>query len=288
MGKILKRALATSKEAINASGLETVDAIITGTGYGCLENTEVFLDALSREGEQLLKPTYFMQSTHNTISSLVAIQTKNHNYNVTYAHKGISFDSALQDAWYQFRLGKINSALVGGHDELTPLFYRILKKGGLMGLGKEIGGEAAASVVLGRKSEGALCKLSGFRMLYNPSMDELSAAVATLLQSAGKGLVDVDFILTGINGYEKNDEAYFSETKTLFGNKALLKYKHLFGESFTASGLGMYVAAQCLKAGRVPASLFVKPSEISDKQPKCILLYNHSDGRNFSFTLLEA
>ena len=288
MGKILKRALATSKEAINASGLETVDAIITGTGYGCLENTEVFLDALSREGEQLLKPTYFMQSTHNTISSLVAIQTKNHNYNVTYAHKGISFDSALQDAWYQFRLGKINSALVGGHDELTPLFYRILKKGGLMGLGKEIGGEAAASVVLGRKSEGALCKLSGFRMLYHPSMDELSAAVATLLQSAEKSLVDIDFILTGINGYEKNDEAYLSETKTLFGNKALLKYKHLFGESFTASGIGLYVAAQCLKAGRVPASLFVKPSEISDKQPKCILLYNHSDGRNFSFTLLEA
>ena len=157
-----------------------------------------------------------------------------------------------------------------------------------MGLGKEIGGEAAASVVLGRKSEGALCKLSGFRMLYNPSMDELSAAVATLLQSAEKSLVDIDFILTGINGYEKNDEAYLSETKTLFGNKALLKYKHLFGESFTASGIGLYVAAQCLKAGRVPASLFVKPSEISDKQPKCILLYNHSDGRNFSFTLLEA
>lgn len=288
MGKILKRALATSKEAINASGLETVDAIITGTGYGCLENTEVFLDALSREGEQLLKPTYFMQSTHNTISSLVAIQTKNHNYNVTYAHKGISFDSALQDAWYQLRLGKINSALVGGHDELTPLFYRILKKGGLMGLGKEIGGEAAASVVLGRKSENALCKLSGFRMLYLPSMDELSAAVATMLQSAGKSLVDVDFILTGINGYEKNDEAYFSETKTLFGNTALLKYKHLFGESFTASGIGLYVAAQCLKAGRVPNSLFVNPSDICDKQPKSILLYNHSDGRNFSFTLLEA
>ena len=74
MGKILKRAVATSKEALNASGLNTVDAIITGTGYGCIENTEFFLDALSREGEQLLKPTYFMQSTHNTVSSLVAIQ----------------------------------------------------------------------------------------------------------------------------------------------------------------------------------------------------------------------
>ena len=88
MGKILKRAIATSKEAIKASGLDSVDAIITGTGYGCIENTEFFLDALSKDGEQMLSPTYFMQSTHNTISSLVAIQTKNHGYNVTYAHKG--------------------------------------------------------------------------------------------------------------------------------------------------------------------------------------------------------
>ena len=156
-----------------------------------------------------------------------------------------------------------------------------------MGLGKETGSEAATSVVLGRKSEGALCKLSGFKMLYHSSMDELSEAVATLLQSVGKSLVDIDFILTGINGYEENDKAYLSEAKTLFGNKPLLKYKHLFGESFTASGIGFYVAAQCLKAGRVPASLFVKQSEVCDKMPSCILLYNHSDGRNFSFTLLE-
>ena len=47
MGKILKRALATSKEALKAAGRETVDAIITGTGYGCIENTELFLNALS-------------------------------------------------------------------------------------------------------------------------------------------------------------------------------------------------------------------------------------------------
>ena len=143
MGKILKRALATSKEALKEAGLDTVDAIITGTGYGCIENTEFFLDALSNDGEQMLKPTYFMQSTHNTISSLVAIQTKNHGYNVTYAHKGISFDSALQDAWWQFQLGKINTALVGGHDEMTETFYHILKKGGVMGKDDEMCGESA-------------------------------------------------------------------------------------------------------------------------------------------------
>lgn len=279
MGKILKRAIATSKEAIKASGLESVDAIITGTGYGCIENTEFFLDALSKDGEQMLSPTYFMQSTHNTISSLVAIQTKNHGYNVTYAHKGISFDSALQDAVLQMRLGKINSALIGGHDELTETFYRILKKGGMMGQDDEMCGEAAVSVVLGTKNDDYFCKLVNFKMLHKPTLEKLKA-VAKDFQA--------DYIITGISGNHKSDEAYFAETKELFSNAKLLKYKHIFGESFTSSGIGIYVAVQCLKAGKIPAHLFVNPSEISDKKPSKILIFNHSDGNNYSLTLLEA
>ena len=330
MGKIMKRALATSKEALKEAGLDTVDAIITGTGYGCVENTEFFLDALSNDGEQMLKPTYFMQSTHNTISSLVAIQTKNHGYNVTYAHKGISFDCALQDAWWQFQLGKIDTALVGGHDEMTETFYHILKKGGVMGQDDEICGESAVSVVLSkavepvetplhnesapRQAQGPqlltaalrhceasfredgrsnpetkpLCQLTGFQLLHQPTMTTLQENIANLLQNAGKTLADVDYILTGISGNHSNDEAYLKEARLLFGDKPLLKYKHLFGESFTSSGLGLYVAAQCLKAGRVPAALFVDLKAASERQPKCILLYNRSDGKNVSLTLLEA
>ena len=294
MGRILKRALATSKEALKTAGCDTVDAIMTGTGFGCIENTEFFLDALSNEGEQLLKPTYFMQSTHNTISSLVAIQTKNYNYNATYAHKGISFESALHDAWMQFRLGKIGSALVGCHDEMTETFHSIMKKGGVMGQDDERCGEVAVSVVLSRHCEERsnpetkpLCRLTGLKMLHQPSMNDLMDAVTTMLQSAERSLADVDYILTGISGNHENDKAYLAETKTLFGDKPLLKYKHLFGENFTASGLGFYVAAQCLKAGRVPSHLFVNANEVSDKQPVCILLFNRSDGKDFTLTLLE-
>ncbi len=303
MGRILKRALATSKEALKAAGCDTVDAIMTGTGFGCIENTEFFLDALSNEGEQLLKPTYFMQSTHNTISSLVAIQTKNYNYNATYAHKGISFESALHDAWLQFHLGKIGSALVGCHDEMTETFHSIMKKGGVMGQDDERCGEVAVSVVLssdgpalrpldgpqGPQAQGPqpLCRLTGLKMLHQPTMNNLMDAVTTMLQSADRSLADVDYILTGISGNHENDKAYLAESKTLFGDKPLLKYKHLFGENFTASGLGFYVAAQCLKAGKVPAHLFVNPNETTDKQPACILLFNRSDGEDYSLILLE-
>lgn len=130
--------------------------------------------------------------------------------------------------------------------------------------------------------------MTGFKLLHQPTENALSDAITLMLQSAGKSLADVDYILTGISGDHRSDAAYLEECKTLFGDKPLLRYKHLFGESFTSSGIGFYVAAQCLKAGKVPASLFVNPNDNSDKQAKCIIIYNRSDGKNCTLTLLEA
>ena len=75
LGKIMKGSLLASLEALAQAGIEKPDAIITGTTYGCLENSERLLEQLKEEGEVMLKPTYFMQSTHNTIGSNIAIKT---------------------------------------------------------------------------------------------------------------------------------------------------------------------------------------------------------------------
>ena len=76
----------------------------------------------------MLKPTYFMQSTHNTISSGIAIFTKCHGYNVTYSHGKDSLQWALRDAEMLLRSGKAKSVLVGLHDETTPLFRSLMQK----------------------------------------------------------------------------------------------------------------------------------------------------------------
>ena len=78
MGKLLKRALATSLSALQEGGIENPDAIITGTGFGSIENTELFLDALVREGEQLLKPTQFMQSKSATATTQHTLRRVSH------------------------------------------------------------------------------------------------------------------------------------------------------------------------------------------------------------------
>ena len=98
MGRLLKRAAVVAETALKEGATTCPDAIFSGTGLGCVESTEKFLETLCREGEHLLSPAHFMQSTHNTISSLIAIRTHCHGANTTFSHKTFSFEQALHEA----------------------------------------------------------------------------------------------------------------------------------------------------------------------------------------------
>ena len=131
MGKIMKSSLLSSLKAMEQAGIEKPDAIITATALGCLENSELLLNQLQEEGEVMLKPTYFMQSTHNTIGSGIAIFTKCHGYNVTYTHGKDSLEWALRDARMLLKSGKAKNVLVGLHDETTPLYRSLMQRVGI-------------------------------------------------------------------------------------------------------------------------------------------------------------
>lgn len=127
MGLLFKRAMVTSRKVLETSGITCPDAVITGTALGCIENTEHFLDPMCRDAEASLSPTAFMQSTHNTIGSMVAIALGCHGYNCTYSQEGISFESALLDAVMQLGCGEAGNVLVGAHDELTDNVARLME-----------------------------------------------------------------------------------------------------------------------------------------------------------------
>ncbi len=129
MGKLMRASLLSSFKALQQAGITMPDAIITATSLGCLENSELLLEQMEEEGEVLLKPTLFMQSTHNTLSSNIAIQTHCHGYNVTYSQGEKSLEWALLDA--KMLLGKgYKYILVGFHDEATPFYQSLMKKMG--------------------------------------------------------------------------------------------------------------------------------------------------------------
>ena len=128
LGRIMKSALLSSLKAMEQAGVSCPDAIITATSLGCLEYSELLLMQLREEGEVMLKPTWFMQSTHNTIGSAVAIHTGCHGYNVTYTQGAQSLEWALWDARRLIRSGRARSVLVGMHDETTPRFRSMMEQ----------------------------------------------------------------------------------------------------------------------------------------------------------------
>lgn len=219
MGLILKRAIAVSLTALKDAGIECPDAIFTGTGLGCMENTENFLSAMCRDGEEMLPPTYFMMSTHNTISSAVAILLRCHGYNCTYSQKDISFESALLDAFIQLQAGRMGNALVGSHDETTPDTYRLLRGAGYFD-DTVTAAEASSAFVLSADSgslslsKGPLCELADVQLLHSPAN----------LESI-------------VNEYNASRILRSSD------------YFNLFGKCFSASGLGVYEAAMRIAKG---------------------------------------
>jgi 3-oxoacyl-(acyl-carrier-protein) synthase len=127
MGKLMKASLLASLKALKQAGVSQPDAIITATVHGCLEDSEQLLLQLTNEGETTVSPTRFMQSTHNTIGSHIAIRLGCHGYNITYSQDDDSMRWAMHDAEQLLRSGRCQTVLVGCHNETTPLFRRMMQ-----------------------------------------------------------------------------------------------------------------------------------------------------------------
>ena len=117
MGKIMKASLLSAFLALRDRGLSSPDAIVTATARGMLECSTLFLEDIAANAEQLLKPTLFMQSTHNTIGSAIAIRTGCHGYNITYSQGDRSLEWAVRDAVMRLRTGQARNVLVCAFDE---------------------------------------------------------------------------------------------------------------------------------------------------------------------------
>lgn len=298
MGKLLKRAIATAKSAILQAGNPTIDAVITGTGLGCIANTEHFLSAMVKEGEEFLQPTYFMQSTHNTVSSQIALQLVCRGYNNTYTQLGASFESALLDAFMLVNNGHCQHVLVGGHDEMTPDYFNMLDKARFWKKGEvntevlrqadtegSFAGETAASFVLSaQKQRETICCLAAVDMLYRPTMERLQNDVNQMLSANGLCADDVDLVMIGANGDSRYDGQYHQFCSQLFAGKSVAWYKHLFGESYTSAALGLHAAAACMRNQSVPDFLLYNAQKV--EKVRNILIYNHYQNKEHSLILV--
>ncbi len=299
MSRVVKMGVGAAKLSLQEAGVEMPDAIITGTAYGCLDDTGVFLTKLVNQQEEMLTPTSFIQSTHNTVGGQIALLLGCNAYNNTFVHKGFSFESALLDAIMLLRENTAQRILVGGLDEITTHSHTILSRFGLYRTGPvmntillqqpangTIAGEGAAFFTLGTtKGAHTAAEITGLRTLYKPaSPGALWQEVERFLDEQEVTAAAIDLVITGRNGDTATDQGFTAMETSLFAGKPVATFKQLCGEYPTASAFALWLGNKILQTQEVPAGVLFAgtvPTRINR-----ILICNQHQDTHHSLILL--
>lgn len=288
MSRIIKMGISAGMRALQKANMEQPDAIIVGTSKGSVTDTERFLTDMIAYKEETLNPTYFIQSTYNSINGWLAMQTKCTGYNQTYVHRGFSFELCLLDA--QLMLAdtteKIN-VLLGCFDEMSHDYYTIKDKIHYWKKDKinskallqynntegTIGGEGAAFFTVSNKSEGAICSIEYVNMLQQPDMDNIQDAIEEALVEANLQPGDVNVLLCGMSGDSRHEWIYDTAKAVMSDETTIAAFKHTTGEYDTSTGFATWLATYLFEKQEVPAELIQHKG--NGESIKYILLVNH-------------
>lgn len=286
MSRVVKMGTAAAIACLREAGLEQPGAILTGTTYGCMEDTEQFLHKMVAQNEELLTPTAFIQSTHNTIGGQIALMLQCHAYNNTFVHRAFSFEHALMDAILLLRENEAPNALVGGLDEITDSLYAVLSRFDLYkndGYDPEgtVAGEGAAFFLLSPEKPAApAAQLLDVATFYKP--ENRVDMVNAFLYKNNLNAPDIELLLWGKNGDSRYDGLYETMAAQVFPDTPVTEFKHLCGEYPTAAAFATWLGAQILTGKETPEGLLPGDGVL----PKNILIYNHFYNIHHSFILL--
>lgn len=268
MSRMVRMGVASALDCLGKVDKEQIGGIITSTGLGCLGDTEKFMNSLLDNQERLLNPTAFIQSTFNTIGAQIALWCKNHHYNMTYVHRGISFESALLDARLLFAEEEARQVLVGAVDELTETAFRIMQR---MGFWRHIpAGEGAHFFVLGKEaSEASRVMIRGVQTFpFLSSEHEIQKRLTRFLAEQECRPGDIDVLLHG-------------GACPLVGSSACnrIDFKQYCGEYPTASAFAVWLGYNLLQG--------TGWGNIQPAQPGKVLIFNNYRNVSHSAILME-
>ena len=259
--KILKMGLVAAYDALG-DDRTNLQGIIVGTGLGCVGDSGKFLTSLITYNETLLSPTSFIQSTHNTIAGSIALNLKIHQYNLTYSERIFSFEWSLLDALMQINESEDNLRfLVGSADEMTKNTFEIAKEISVYHefeeSSRDIVNKKSPRVTAGEMScfftlEQANNKDASLHFVKMYFQEKVADVLKNIFEELkNNGLESIDCILLGINGHQAYDKAY-DEVIDAFKESDIAYFKHLCGESLTASSFGFWLANEILLKNEVP------------------------------------
>jgi len=297
MSKTVKMSSVASQFTLKEAGIENPDAIIVGTGMGCSQDSEKFLKNVIEHNEEFLTPTFFIQSTHNTVAGQIALGLQCHAYNFTYVNTSSSLEFSFLDAKLQINDGEASAVLVGSTDEQTDRTMELYKLNNTIKKEENlpadylnsttdgvIWGEGASFFVLGKdKTENSYAQLKDIQIVNRLGLEETQQFIEDFLTENNLSAENIDAVILGFSGDARSD-VYYTEAMGAFENSTLLYYKHLSGEFNTASGFSTFMACHILKNQKIPEVMMI--TDMKKREIKNILLYNHLGGNDHSLVLL--
>ncbi len=294
MSRIIRMGLTSAILSVRQAGIQKPDAIIVGTALGCLEDTVSFLGKMVLNKEELLNPTAFIHSTHNTIASQIALHFACTGYNSTYVHRSLSFESALMDAKLLFSENAAEHILIGGLDELTRESIVILQRLGyykhhhsqtdnLIVSGNEAGEGAAFFLLSNEPGEGRAIEVKDLETCSFPDDAAVRTAMLNFLRRNGKE--SVDMILSGRMGKEAEANSLKEFYDGISPAGFVYPFKKLCGEYSTASAFGLYIAYRILAEDALAS---VMTASVGQSGPfRSILMHNNFMNIHHSFILVS-
>lgn len=298
MSRAVKMGVYSAKRALHDAGVTIPDAIITGTGQGCMQDTENFLQLVLDQKGETLAPTSFIQSTHNTVGGQIALNLQCTCYNVTYSQNSGSFESALIDGMLQLQEQPEISVLVGGVEEISEKITSFLyldgqlKKDEISNLdlykikspGTITSEGAHFFSISGAKNSETYAELLDVTVFSSHSGEEVSKEIQSFLRKNDLELEYIDLVILGNNGDSRYDHYYHYLQEGIFKELGQLAFKHLVGDYNTVSGYALWLGCNIFKFNYTPEILGL--NKVLKGDPKKILIYNQYLGEEHSLILL--
>lgn len=278
---------------------DEMNGIIIGTANGGKDDCVKFMNQVVDFNEGLLTPINFVQSTPNAVAAQIGLLTKNHGYNTTHTHLGLSFEYAMIDADMMLEEYADHSYLLGAVDDISDYNFIFDEKIGYykaepvtsenlydINTAGNIAGEAATMFLVNKRKENAVATVLAEETLHNENEAEVKQKLQEFIAKHLPTGEKINILLTGENG-DNRLQKYYNEIETLIGNDTTIaRYKHMSGEYPTATAFGLWLTCEILKTQLLPAHMI--KSNLTNTDYKNVLIYNTYKGIQHSFILVAA
>lgn len=229
-----------------AEGLAT--AVVIATAFGPSSYSEALLKQILFEGPEAASPFYFTESVANAPAAQIAIACRAQGPSVTVCQREAGALLALGQGAAAIAAGKVERALVGSVDEMSPLLHALLDRFGALAEGEErarpfdhhrdgfLAGEGAAVLVLeseeSARGRGArpLARAVTWGSAFDPTAPptgwgtghaELARSLRRSLGRAGAEPAGIDLVVSGGSGSRGGDRLEALMLRSLFGEAPL-------------------------------------------------------------------